>query len=84
MGKHDPFEVFRDRLTAARAIYFWDCGIGDGPLERRFRFEHPNSLFCVTKLARCDINDEWTKIEDLVNSDIDSGDCLARSGIFSS
>ena len=37
---------------------------------------------CITQSARGDINeDEWTEFEDLVNSDIDGGHCLAQSGI---
>ena len=82
MGKHDPFEVFRDRLTNLRRIYFPRCGLGDNLLERCFRFEYLNPLLYVAKLTRRDINEnERTKFEDLVNSNIDSGNCLARSVI---
>ena len=77
VGKHDPFEVFRDRSTDGCAIYFRDRDLRDKPLVRCVRFEQPNSLLCTTQLSGGDIDeDEWTEIEDLGNSAIDSGDCL--------
>ena len=85
VGKHDPLEIFRDRSTNVRTIYFRDCGLGDELLERCFRFKHPNSLFSVTQSARRDINEnEWTETEDLFDGNIDSSGCVARSGIVCS
>ena len=81
VGKHGPFEVCRDRLTDVRKIYRDWC-LGDELLKRWFGFEHPSSLFGIAQSARCDINqDEWTKIENLGNSAIESGDCLGDTAV---
>ena len=81
VGKHDPFEVCRNRLTDVRTIWR-DWGLGGELLERWVGFEHPSSLWSMTQSARYDINeDEWTKIEDLCNNAIDSRDCLGDTAV---
>ena len=66
-----------DRRTCARSIF--GTAVSETSFLNGVSGLNIRARFC---LARCDINeDEWTKIEDLVNSDIDSGDCITRSGI---